>query len=41
MSSRDHVLSADTELWHAGWMLAAIVALVATEWTLRKRYGLM
>jgi uncharacterized membrane protein len=28
------------DLWHTGWSLAAIVALLAAEWLLRRRVGL-
>jgi hypothetical protein len=28
------------ELWHNVWIFAAIVALLATEWTLRRPWGL-
>jgi hypothetical protein len=28
------------DLWHTGWSFAAIVALLAAEWLLRRRYGL-
>jgi hypothetical protein len=28
------------DLWHNGWSLAAVVLLLATEWALRRRWGL-
>jgi hypothetical protein len=28
------------DLWHNGWSLAAIIALLAAEWTARRRVGL-
>ncbi len=31
----------DRELWHVSWLLAAIIALLAAEWTLRKRRGMV
>jgi hypothetical protein len=31
----------DRELWHVSWFLAAIIALLAAEWTLRKRRGMV
>ena len=41
MVSRDVVISSDSELWHAGWMLGIMIALIAVEWILRKRNGMM
>ena len=31
----------DRELWHVSWFLTAIIALLAAEWTLRKRRGMV
>jgi hypothetical protein len=31
----------DRELWHVSWFLAAIIVLLATEWALRKRRGMV
>jgi len=33
-------LSARRDLWHTGWSFAAILALLAAEWILRRRWGL-
>jgi uncharacterized membrane protein len=33
-------LSVRRDLWHNGWSFAAIVALLACEWVLRRRWGL-
>lgn len=33
-------LSIRRDLWHNGWSFAAIVALLALEWVLRRRWGL-
>jgi hypothetical protein len=30
----------DVDLWHTVWTLAGIIALLASEWTLRRRWGL-
>ncbi len=31
----------ETELWHLAWLLAVVVALLAAEWVLRKRAGMV
>ena len=31
----------ETELWHIAWLLGVVVALLATEWVLRKRAGMV
>jgi hypothetical protein len=28
------------ELWHSPWVLAMVMGLLGTEWTLRRRWGL-
>jgi uncharacterized membrane protein len=33
--------SEEVDLWHNVWTLAGIIALLATEWTLRRRWGLL
>ena len=33
-------LAVTHELWHTGWSFAAIVALLTSEWILRRRWGL-
>jgi uncharacterized membrane protein len=33
-------LAVTHELWHTGWSFAAILALLASEWILRRRWGL-
>ena len=33
-------LSVRRDLWHNGWSLLAIILLLATEWTVRRRWGL-
>jgi hypothetical protein len=39
--SSGQVVESDTLLWQSYWWFAAIVALLATEWMLRKRAGLL
>jgi hypothetical protein len=34
------VVAARRDLWHNGWSFAVIVALLALEWMLRRRWGL-
>jgi hypothetical protein len=29
------------DLWHNAWTLTGIIALLATEWTLRRRWGML
>jgi len=31
----------EVDLWHNVWTLAGIIALLATEWTLRRRWGML
>ncbi|MEM1042059.1 MAG: vWA domain-containing protein [Bacteroidota bacterium] len=31
----------ETELWHLAWLLAVVIALLAAEWVLRKRSGMV
>jgi hypothetical protein len=38
---RQVVRSSEIELWNRGWMLAVIVLLLASEWFLRKRNGML
>jgi hypothetical protein len=33
-------LAVRRDLWHTGWSFGAIVLLLATEWILRRRWGL-
>jgi hypothetical protein len=33
-------LSVRRDLWHNAWSFAAILALLAAEWVLRRRWGL-
>ena len=33
-------LAVTYELWHTGWSFAAILALLTSEWVLRRRWGL-
>ena len=33
-------LAVTHELWHTGWSFAAILALLVSEWVLRRRWGL-
>ena len=33
-------VAARRDLWHNGWSFGLIVALLAAEWTLRRRWGL-
>jgi len=34
------VLSVRRDLWHNGWWLLALVTLLASEWIVRRRWGL-
>jgi hypothetical protein len=38
---RQVVRSSEIELWNRAWMLAVIVLLLASEWFLRKRNGML
>ena len=38
---KDVRVASQIELWNRSWMLAAIVALFAAEWFLRKKYGML
>lgn len=39
--STGQIVESDTLLWQSPWWFAAIIALLAVEWTLRKRAGLL
>ena len=39
--SNGHVVESDTLLWQSYWWFCAILGLLATEWILRKRAGLL
>ena len=39
--SSGRVVESDTLVWQSYWWFAAIVGLLAIEWTLRKRAGLL
>ncbi|HNW60432.1 MAG TPA: hypothetical protein PKI62_12195 [bacterium] len=40
-AKRQRTLTRDTEIWNNGRLLAAILALLAAEWTIRRRKGML
>jgi hypothetical protein len=39
--SRGKVVETQTLLWQSGWWFGAVLALLAVEWVLRKRAGML
>ena len=39
--SRGQIIETDTLIWESWWLLGVILALLATEWWMRKKVGLV
>jgi hypothetical protein len=40
-TSREQVRTTETELWNVWWMMVGVILCAATEWTIRKKMGMV